>query len=211
MKREPWVIATQNAGKVREIRAALAGVADVIAAGEVGLRDFPPENQGDYILHARAKALFAAQATGRIALADDSGLEVDALSGGPGVESANFGGPGLVDAERTALLLEHLEGVADDRRGATFVSVIVLCAPDGDTERFIGRCRGVITRAPRGDGGFGYDPVFLADALGRTFAEATVAEKEAVGHRGLALAALRAFLTSPTGARWRPEREPGHA
>jgi XTP/dITP diphosphohydrolase len=207
-----WVIATGNAGKVREIRAALTGLGiDVVAANELSLRGFPPEDQGDYTLHAHAKATFAARATGCIALADDSGLEVDALGGAPGVESANFGGPGLSDAERTALLLRRLADVPDERRGATFVSVVVLVDPEGASERFEGRSPGRITREMRGDGGFGYDPIFYSDALGRTFAEATLAEKGAVGHRGRALAALRAFLTGPGGARFVADRAGGHA
>jgi XTP/dITP diphosphohydrolase len=199
-----WVIATQNAGKIREIRAALAGVGMAfVTAAEMGVTTFPPEDQGDYGRHARGKATFVARATGRIAIADDSGVEVDALGGAPGVEAANWGGPGLRDDERTALLLRAIEHVPDADRGAAFVSVVALAAADGATVTFEGRCRGRIIREPRGVGGFGYDPIFVPDTLERTFAEASPAEKDALGHRGRALAALRAFLTSPAGAVWR--------
>jgi XTP/dITP diphosphohydrolase len=199
--RHRWLLATGNPGKVREFAAALgpAGI-DLDAAGDVGLRSFPPETGATYEENALLKAGFAAATLGRVAVADDSGLEVDALGGLPGVWSARFGGAGLGDGERVAHLLQRLKHAPVEQRGARFVSVVVVAAPDGAVATFRGACEGSILYGPRGDDGFGYDPVFLSDDLGMSFAEATVAEKERVSHRGRALTALRDWLGSEEAA-----------
>ena len=129
-----------------------------------------------------------------MALADDSGLEVDALGGEPGVRSARWAGEGADDAQLVAKLLRELADVPDDRRAARFVCALSLCAPEGEIGRWEGRVEGVITREPRGTGGFGYDPVFLYPEDGRTFAEMPPECKHAVSHRGRALRAFRADL-----------------
>jgi XTP/dITP diphosphohydrolase len=193
-----WVLATLNSGKVREFAAALEGTGiRLAAAGDLGLDRFPPETGATYEENALGKAGFAAAKLGRVALADDSGLEVDALGGAPGVRSARFGGPGLTDGERIAHLLDRLKHVPLPQRTARFVSVVVVAAPSGAVATFTGRTEGVILLGPRGDGGFGYDPVFRSVELGVTFAEATLAEKQRVSHRGRALADLSAWLASP--------------
>lgn len=186
-----WVLATSNPGKVREFSNALApaGIA-LTSSDELGLADFPPETGATYEENALLKAGFAASKLGRVAVADDSGLEVDLLDGAPGVWSARFGGPGLSDGERVAHLLQRLKHARPGERKARFVSVVIVAGPDGAVATFRGTCEGTILLGPRGDHGFGYDPVFLSDDLGITFAEASLDEKERVGHRGRALAAL---------------------
>jgi len=193
-----WVLATLNSGKVREFGAALEGTAIRLAAAvDLGLERFPPETGATYEENALGKAGYAAAKLNRVAIADDSGLEVDALGGAPGVRSARFGGPGLTDGERIAHLLDRLKHVPMPQRTARFVSVVVVAAPSGAVATFEGRTEGVILHGPRGDDGFGYDPVFRSADLGVTFAEAALAEKQRVSHRGRALTALRAWLTGP--------------
>jgi len=196
-----WVLATLNPGKVREFAAALEGTGIRLAAAvDLGIDRFPPETGATYEENALGKAGFAAARLERVALADDSGIEVDALGGAPGVRSARFGGPGLSDGERIAHLLQRLRHVPLPQRTARFVSVVVVAAPSGAVATFEGRTEGVILLGPRGDGGFGYDPVFRSTELGVTFAEATLAEKQRVSHRGRALDALRAWLGGPDAA-----------
>lgn len=192
------ILATQNAGKVAEFRALLgpAGIS-VATAADAGVREFPPETGATFAANAIQKAQFVCRATGKPALADDSGLQVVALGGKPGVHSARYGGPGLDDAGRTALLLTRLAGSLE--RQASFVSAIALALPSGQVETFMGEVHGEITTEPRGQHGFGYDPVFYVPALGKTFAEATLAEKEAVSHRGVALRAFASWLATNAG------------
>lgn len=188
------VLATANAGKVREFRRALAGLGlEVLTAGELGVTDFPEETGGSYAANALTKASFVMQATGLPSLGDDSGLEVAALEGAPGLFSARFGGL-TTDAERTAYLLEQLRGVPEVGRGALFVCVLGFATPDGDAETFEGRCEGRITEGPRGTNGHGYDPVFYSSDLERTFGEAPDDAKAEVSHRARALAAFTAWL-----------------
>jgi XTP/dITP diphosphohydrolase len=163
------------------------------------LGEFPgaslPEETGDsYAANALAKARAAARHTGQLALGDDSGLEVDALDGEPGLRSARFGGPGLDDAGRCARLLTALEGVEEARRGARFRCVIALVDPGGSEHVVEGVAEGVILTVPRGRGGFGYDPLFYYPPLGRTFAELSEKEKAQVSHRGQAVEAVRRLL-----------------
>lgn len=187
------VIASRNPGKVAELRRQVGawGVAEVRGIAEFPDAVEPVESGATYIDNARIKAVGGAAATGLPTLADDSGLEVDALGGRPGVHSARYGGPGIDNAGRIARLLAELDGVPEARRGAAFHAVVVLAWPDGRTIEAEGACRGSIALAPRGSGGFGYDPVFVFPAFGRTFAEVSPAEKARVDHRGRAMAALR--------------------
>lgn len=195
------VLATGNAGKVREFRDALAGLRlRLIAAADAGVTWFPAEDGDSYEANALMKAAHVATETGQLALADDSGLEVDALGGAPGVHSARFGGE-LTDGERNAHLLAHLRRVADADRNARFVSVVVLATPSGEVRSFRGLCEGRILQGPRGTGGFGYDPVFYSDELGKAFGQAGMDEKRSVSHRGRALATLVEWLGREEGRR----------
>lgn len=193
---EEVVIATSNAGKLTEFRAILEKFP---AAGALPLRlhalgEFPPiefpDEGGDYLANAVAKAQAAATQLGLAALADDSGLEVEGLDGAPGAYSARYGGPGLSDRSRAAHLLAQLTGFRGVARRATFVCTAALVWPDGATLTAHGECRGVILEGPRGDGGFGYDPVFQPDGYDRAMAELPDELKNRISHRALALAAL---------------------
>ncbi|MBI0446604.1 MULTISPECIES: RdgB/HAM1 family non-canonical purine NTP pyrophosphatase [Deinococcus] len=181
------VVATGNAGKVREIAEALSELGWQLE-GLNGL-SLPEETGTTYEENAALKACAAALAKGLPALADDSGLEVAALDGQPGVYSARFGNRPN-DTERNLYLLEKLRGVQDRR--AKFVSVVMLAYPDGHVETYRGELTGTLLEGPRGENGFGYDPLFVPDGETRTLAEMTVAEKRAISHRGRALAALLA-------------------
>jgi XTP/dITP diphosphohydrolase len=201
-----WLLASANRGKAREFEAGLrAHGIRLRLASEAGVPRFPPEDGTTYEENALLKAAHAALHGGTIALADDSGLEVDALGGAPGVHSARFGGR-LSEGERIAYLLQRIRAVPDDQRTARFVAVLVLAAPDGDVHSVRGECSGRILQGPRGDGGHGYDPVFLSDDLGVTFAEAELEAKQRVSHRGRALATLLEWLAGPGlafGQAWR--------
>jgi XTP/dITP diphosphohydrolase len=154
----------------------------------------PPESGDSFLENARIKAEAAARLGRTVALADDSGLEVDALGGRPGVISARFGGPGKTDAERCRLLLDEMRGVPPARRTARFRCVAAIADPSGRTQFAEGACEGRITLAPRGNRGFGYDPVFEIPALGKTLAEVEPDVKNRLSHRGHALAKARVIL-----------------
>lgn len=154
----------------------------------------PPEGAESYAENARLKARTVAAATGMLALGDDSGLEVDALGGGPGVMSARYGGEGLTDAQRYAKLLEALAGVPALGRTARFRSVIALVEPGGREAIVEGEVEGIVLDQPQGTGGFGYDPVFYYPPLDSTFAQLPDAEKNTVSHRARAMARARAIL-----------------
>lgn len=189
------VAATRNRGKVREISEALSGLGvELIPFDE--LPDPPQiEEEGEtYEENAAHKALTVARHTGLPAVADDSGLEVEALGGAPGVRSARFAGEKASDEERIAKLLKLLEGLPLKRRRARFVCVIALATPDGRVELFRGECYGYIAEEPKGKGGFGYDPVFLVPEYGKTFAELGLEVKNRISHRARALRKLRSFL-----------------
>jgi XTP/dITP diphosphohydrolase len=193
--RQTLVLATLNPSKGRELVELLGDVAfDVRLLAEWPGARAPEETEDSYAGNALLKARAASQLTGFLALADDSGLEVDALGGEPGVHSARYGGPGLDDAGRVRLLLDALRGVPAARRSARFRCVIAIAAPGGAERLAEGTVEGLIAEAPRGSGGFGYDPVFYYPPLGRTMAELTEAEKALVGHRGRAVAAARPLL-----------------
>lgn len=154
----------------------------------------PAEGDESYRANALAKARAVARAAGALALADDSGIEVDALGGRPGVRSARYGGPGLSDPDRCATLLSELKDVPQERRTARFRCVVALASPDGREEAVEGVVEGIITDAPRGTGGFGYDPLFFYPPLGCTFADLDLSVKNRVSHRGRALALAREVL-----------------
>jgi XTP/dITP diphosphohydrolase len=190
------VLATLNPHKGRELVALLGAVPFQIKL----LSEFPdarlPEETGQtYAENALVKARTAARLTGAPALGDDSGLEVDALGGAPGLHTARFGGPGLTDRARWELLLERLRDVPPARRTARFRCVIALAGPARGEQVVEGVVEGVIAAAPRGSGGFGYDPVFFYPPLGRTFGEISDEDKQRVSHRGKALAAARRLLS----------------
>ncbi|NTY01384.1 RdgB/HAM1 family non-canonical purine NTP pyrophosphatase [Deinococcus sp. JMULE3] len=180
------VVATSNAGKIREIEEALQGTGWTLSP--LGSVPLPEETGATYEENAALKACAAALITGRPALADDSGIEVEALQGEPGVYSARYGNRDS-DVERNVYLLEKLRG--EKNRRAKFVSVVILAYPDGHLETYRGELHGTLLEGPRGANGFGYDPLFVPDGDTRTLAELTVAEKRAISHRGRALAALR--------------------
>ena len=189
------VLASRNAGKAREARAALEGTGvELLGMGEAGL-DFEVEETGEtYAENALLKARAACAASGLPALADDSGVEVDALPGELGVRSARFGGEGLDDSGRNALLIEKMLGVPEARRGARYVCVLAFVKPDGRFGFFEGALHGRLLRAPRGEGGFGYDPLMYLPDRGCAVSELPLEVKHRVSHRGAALARFRTWL-----------------
>ncbi len=192
------VAATSNAGKLRELRALLNGLdLDLRSLADFAGAPAVEESGDSFLANARLKAHAIAAHTELPALADDSGLEVDALGGAPGVRSARFAsdaGAGVGDAANVALLLTRLRAVPQARRTARFRCAVVIARPDGAELVADGTCAGLLAASPRGSGGFGYDPVFLYPPLGRTFAELASAEKDRVSHRAAAIAALRPQL-----------------
>jgi XTP/dITP diphosphohydrolase len=185
------LFATRNAGKVRELETLATGL-DVLSLVEVTGLPEVEETESTLEGNARLKALAVARASGLWALADDSGLFVDALGGAPGVQSARYA-PGS-DADRVAKLLREMESVVDGQRGAAFRCVLALASPAGQVTVTEGECRGEVLRAPRGTGGFGYDPVLMVPELGRTMAELTLEEKGRISHRARAFARMRPHL-----------------
>lgn len=200
--RRRLVLATLNQAKAQELQSLLGDVPfEVLPLSAFPGAQLPPEGEASYAANALAKARAAARISGALALADDSGLEVDALAGAPGVGSARYGGPGASDADRCARLLGELRGVPLERRTARFRCVIALADPAGTEQVVEGVVEGLIAPAPRGQGGFGYDPVFLYPPLGQTFAELPPEVKNRVSHRARALALAREVLRAWPGAR----------
>lgn len=189
------LIATNNPGKFREFQQLLESCGwELVAPADLGI-DIDVEESGQtYAENARIKATAYAKASGLVALADDSGIEVDALDGRPGVQSARYGGPGLSDAERVQLLLRELADVPDDRRTARFRAVIAIATPDGEVRYAEGVVEGQIGREPRGENGFGYDPVFVLPDRGLTTAQLSPEEKNRISHRGRAAERAKAIL-----------------
>jgi len=189
------VFASRNRGKIREIRALLEDLPIVLRS----LDDFPDapevEEDGDTFLeNALKKALAIARYTGCAAMADDSGLTVDALGGAPGVHSARYAGEGADDGRNIEKLLREMQDIPEKERGAAFRCVLVLCEPDGSCESFEGAWEGRIAEKPDGDGGFGYDPVFYLPGLGKTVARLSLEEKNRLSHRARAMERLREAL-----------------
>jgi XTP/dITP diphosphohydrolase len=188
------VVASSNPGKLREIRAILGELPlAIVGLDAVAEVDFPEEGD-DYETNARVKAQAVASRSGRPALADDSGLEVEGLGGAPGPRSARYGGPGLDDRGRVAHLLEQMQGLVGEARRARFVCVAALATPDGDVVTARGECAGRIRQQPAGREGFGYDPVFEAEGQTRAMADLSPAEKNRISHRARAFLALREAL-----------------
>lgn len=188
------LLATGNPGKLSEFRRILGGLPlQLLGPADLDLELAVPEEGRTFAENARAKACAYAAAAGMPALADDSGLEVDALGGRPGVMSARYAGEGASDADRRRLLLAEMEGVPEDERSARFRCVIALCW-DGQVYLTEGSIEGTIARQERGSGGFGYDRLFLLPDRGLTMAELSPEEKDAFSHRGQAARAMRAVL-----------------
>lgn len=190
------LIATYNAGKINEFARLLADLPLRLR----GLSEFPGvsevEETGDtFAENAKLKSEFYSELTGRLTLADDSGLEVEALDGAPGVRSARYAGPGASDTQRTARLLEELNATEDAHRRARFVCVIAIADPvTSMVELFRGECTGRIAREPKGTEGFGYDPVFLPGGYAHTFGELPSEIKNRISHRGRAAEAAAVYL-----------------
>jgi XTP/dITP diphosphohydrolase len=189
------VIATRNPGKLREIEAILSPLHLKL----LSLRDFPdlPEVEEDgatFAENAGKKARAIARLTGRPAIADDSGLAVDALGGQPGVLSARYAGGNATDRERYQKLLDEMAGIPEGKRQATFVCVLAVAFPSGKMQVVEGECRGWITFAPRGKHGFGYDPIFFVPEFAKTMAELEPEVKNRISHRARALEKLKLIL-----------------
>ena len=182
-----FILASSNRGKITEMEQILSGMGiKIISQSEAGLLQVAKETGHTFEENAFIKAKAACDALREPSIADDSGLETDALNGEPGVLSAVYGGDACTDdKERVALLLKNLEG--EERRSARFVSCIACVFPNGDIITARGECAGNITLFPRGDKGFGYDPVFEIPGIGKTMAELETSEKNAISHRGSAL------------------------
>jgi XTP/dITP diphosphohydrolase len=190
------LLASQNPGKVAEMRELVAGLPfRVVSPADLGIREAPDETGTSFIENAVLKARHYARRSRVLTVADDSGLSVDALDGGPGLYSSRFGGEGATDADRNRLMLEKLAGVPADRRGARFTSAVAVARGDEVLFETVAAVEGRIAEAPRGPHGFGYDPLFFYPPFGRTFGEVAPAEKARVSHRGQAFARLREFLT----------------
>lgn len=202
MKQRSLVIATLNKGKLKELRHLLSELPFVIS----DLEGFPsieaiPEHGESFFENASLKASGYAKQTRRLTLADDSGLEVEALNGAPGVRSARYAHEGASDAERTSKLLNELSQDQSATRSARFVSVVAIANEDGKVINVsTGICEGQIAEGPRGNNGFGYDPVFIPSGFDRTFAELPVEVKNRISHRARALSGAAEFLRSLTTA-----------
>ncbi len=180
------LLGTNNPGKIRELQLLFQGLPwRLVTPEEVGVFLKVEETGSSYEENARLKAVAYARASRIVSLADDSGLEVSALNGLPGINSARFGGK-ATDRERVEYLLSLIEDVPPERRAARFVCVIAIATPDGRVETVRGECHGTIALAPGGEGGFGYDPVFYFPELGKTLAELPLEVKNRVSHRGKA-------------------------
>jgi XTP/dITP diphosphohydrolase len=187
------VAATHNPGKVPELAALLEGRFELVSAGELGLPE-PAETESTFSGNALLKARCAAEASGLIALADDSGLSVAALDGGPGIYSARWAGPSKDFARAMALVETRLEESGSEDRSAWFTSALAVAWPGGPAVVVEGRVDGELTFPPRGDRGFGYDPIFRPEGLDETFGEMEPAAKDAISHRARAFAKLKAAL-----------------
>jgi XTP/dITP diphosphohydrolase len=192
------LLATRNMQKLAELRRILAAVAtvDLLGLEDVPSYDETPETGPTFADNALLKAREAARHTGLVAVADDSGLAVDALNGMPGVLSARWAGPARDDAANLWLVLDQIADVPELRRGAAFVCAAALVSPDGTEHVVEGRVDGTLLCAPRGTGGFGYDPIFVPIGECRTTAELTPAEKDAISHRGKAFRALAPHIVA---------------
>jgi XTP/dITP diphosphohydrolase len=189
------LIATNNAGKAREYRSLLSVIPfELVTPDELGIDADIEETGTTFEANATLKATTLAAESKLLALADDSGLEVDALGGEPGTLSARYAGENASDQDRVNYLLSQMKNVPEGKRQARFRCVIAIATPEGKVELCSGQCEGTITFAPKGDKGFGYDPVFYLPELGKTMAELPPEEKNKISHRGRAAAKAREVL-----------------
>jgi len=189
------ILATKNPGKIEELKALLADM----EVNVLSLRDFPDmpeieETGVTFAENAEIKANTVARITGKLTLADDSGLEVDALGGRPGVLSSRFGGPDASDRDKYLRILELLEGIPDEKRSARFRAAVAVATPGGETTIVAGTCEGRIAHGPSGESGFGYDPIFFIPELGLTMAEVPSDVKNRISHRARAMQSARRIL-----------------
>jgi XTP/dITP diphosphohydrolase len=189
------LLASQNPGKLHEMRHLAAGMPfRVVGPRDVGIVESPDETGSTFLENARLKALYYAERSGLLTVADDSGISVDALGGEPGLYSSRFGGEGASDHDRNDLLLSKLRGVPEDQRGARFTSAVVVARGQVPVFEVQETVEGRIATETRGEQGFGYDPLFFYPPFGKTFGEVKAEEKDRVSHRGKAFARLRQFL-----------------
>jgi XTP/dITP diphosphohydrolase len=199
------LLASQNPGKLNEMRLLLEGLPfRVVGPADLGIHDAPDEYGETFLENATIKALAYARISGYLTVADDSGLSVDALGGEPGLYSSRFGGEGASDVERNLLLLEKLEGLPFEMRGAHFTSAVVAARTDEVLFQAVEAVDGLIAEQPRGENGFGYDPLFYYPPFGKTFGEVPREQKDRVSHRGKAFARMRAFLVGLPGEEQQP-------
>ena len=195
MPQNKLLLATNNEGKIREYKALLSGIPyEITTMADQGITIEIDEAGESFEANARLKATTLATSSGQLTLADDSGLEVDALGGEPGVLSHRYAGERASDADRCNFLLEKLRDIPEKERNARFRCVIAIASPDGIVQTYTGECRGIITTEPRGYNGFGYDPVFYVPELSKTMAELTAEEKNRISHRARAAKKAREAL-----------------
>lgn len=185
------VVATKNKGKIKEIQQVLGDFGiEVISMEQAGFHQEIVEDGSTFEENALIKARAIMKLTGLPVLADDSGLETDFLDGAPGIYSARFAGEGASDKDRYEKLLDLFKDVPEHKRGARFVCAMAYCTPDGEEMTVRGTCEGIIAYAPKGENGFGYDPIFLLPQFRKTMAELSPEEKNRISHRGKALAKM---------------------
>ncbi|MFC1899664.1 XTP/dITP diphosphatase [Chloroflexota bacterium] len=196
--RQKLLLATSNKGKVSEFRCLLRGIPyQIVSLAEEGITTKVDESGDSLGENARLKAAILSKESSLLSLADDSGLEVDALGGKPGVHSARYAGDNASDEDRVSYLLSRLEGVPWEKRSARFRCVIALATPHGRVEFFSGECQGIITLTAKGGKGFGYDPIFYLPELDKTMAELTPEIKNKISHRGQAATKVYQVLIKP--------------
>ncbi|UCE97488.1 MAG: XTP/dITP diphosphatase [Dehalococcoidia bacterium] len=195
------LLATGNQHKLNELKSLFQDISyELISPSEIGIHIRVDEGGGSFHENARLKAIAFASNSHILSLADDSGLEVDALNGKPGVCSARYAGVGATDTQRIDFLLSNLRNIPETKRQAKFRCVIAISSPEGTVKLFSGECAGMIKSEPIGDGGFGYDPIFYLPQIGKTMAELTQQEKNSISHRGLAATKARIYLLNLTNS-----------
>lgn len=196
------VLATRNPGKVREFIELMRDLPIQVYSLDAFPQIGPLREDGTtYTENAVSKAATVARLTRRVTVADDSGIEIDALEGKPGPQSARLLGEGATDSARNARILRLLQNVPAERRTARYRAVVAVALPDGETRTFEGTCEGRVATAPRGAGGFGYDPIFLVPAYGKTMAQLPLSVKNRISHRARAFLAARPYLKAVAGGR----------
>ncbi len=194
------LLATTNRGKAAEYEALFKGLDfEMVTLDQVGINQEAPEDYSTFEENARSKAEFYSALSGLITVADDSGLEVDALGGEPGIHSSRYAGDNATDTDRVNFLLNKIRHVPPEKRTAKFRCVIAVAIPGSSTKTFEGECRGCIAVKPRGGNGFGYDPIFYLPEYGKTIAEVTPELKNKISHRGRAAQKARPLLESLSG------------